>query len=94
MITQTTQNIVRLIKILGGGYKTLLFPLIIQDETWDGVRLYGKTYELFQTTEIPIRDREEFGGAEEFESILSQKHMSEEDEEILKCILEQILIDS
>jgi len=94
MITETTQNIVRLIKVLASGHRILIFPILIQDETWDGIRLYRTSYELFQISEIPMEDRDQFAGAEEFESILSQKNMSEDDEEILKGILEQILIDS
>ena len=92
-MTLHTKNIRRLIKILGQGTTMLIFPIIIWDEHWDGIRLYGNGYELFQIIDIPLEDREQFAGAEEMESILESHRLFEEDEILIQSILEQILIE-
>lgn len=92
-MTTHTQNIVRLIKILARPHKILFIPLIIDDEHWDGIRLYGQGYELFQITPIPEKDKKKFAGADEIESVLGNGLIEEKDEYIIQCILEQILIE-
>lgn len=82
-MTVHSKNIYRLIKVLSKN-KVVFFPFIIWDEHFDGVRVNGTGYELFQTIEI-LED--------ELDGTLHCSQLFEEDEQIIQRILEQILIE-
>lgn len=86
------QAIVSLIKILGKPYKCLIFPLEIGGETWDGIRLIGRTYELFQYYKLS-KEEADFYGTEDSEFVLGSEFITDEDEELIKNILEKILLE-
>lgn len=89
-----TQCIIELIKVLGRPHKILILPIIIDGEQWDGIRLFGSGYELFQIDEIPEKDRKDFGGAESMEYVFGNELLEEKDERLIQAILEQILLES
>lgn len=89
-----TQCIRELIRVLGRPHSMLVFPLVIWDEHWDGIRICRSGYELFQIIDIPFEERDQFAGAEEMESILESDKLFPEDEEMIQRILEQFLIES
>lgn len=91
--SQYTNAIVRLIKILGRPHSMLILPLVVWDEHWDGIRVFGKGYELFSISEIPLEDREKCLGAEEFEEVLECYMLYPEDEAGIQSILENILLE-
>lgn len=82
-MTTHSKNIYRLIKAIAKN-KVVFFPFIIWDEKFDGVRVNGTGYELFQTIEI-LED--------ELSGTLHCSQLEEEDEQVIQRILEQILID-
>ena len=90
---EETKAIVRLIRCISFPHSMVIFPFIVWDEHFDGIRVFGKGYELFQITPILEKDRDKFHGAEELESTLDSSVLYLEDEVVIKAILEQILID-
>lgn len=88
-----TSNIVRLIKAIAHPHSMVIFPFIIWDEHFDGIRVIGKGYEFFQITPILEKDRKKYHGAEELESCLDSSVLYLEDEIVIQRILEQILIE-
>lgn len=82
-MTTHSKNIYRLIKAIAKN-KVVFFPFIIWDEHFDGVRVNGTGYELFQTIEI-LED--------ELDGTLHCSQLYEEDELLILRILETILIE-
>lgn len=82
-MTTHSKNIYRLIKAIAKD-KVVFFPFIVWDEHFDGVRVNGTGYELFQLVEV-LED--------ELSSPLHCSQLEEEDEQVIQRILEQILIE-
>lgn len=82
-MTIHTRNIHRLIKAISNTHR-VFFPFIIWDEHFDGIRVNGTGYELFQTIEI-LED--------ELDGTLHCSQLYEEDELLILRILETILIE-